>query len=74
MTTMPNEWICVKDQLPPVQKGFINLTNDVLVKFKDGNIKKGFYYYKSDRWHTGDGRSHSNSEITHWKEIIDNDR
>lgn len=63
-------WISVEERLPPQQPGLLNLTDDVWIRFRDGRILKAFYNYKHDRWHTGDAKTHSNSEITHWAEIV----
>ena len=64
-----SNWISTQQELPPVQKGLVSLSEDVQIKFADGTVKKGFYNYRTARWHTGDARSFGRPNITHWRPL-----
>lgn len=35
-----SNWISTQQEMPPVQKGLISLSEDVQIKFADGTVKK----------------------------------
>lgn len=52
---MINEWVPVEEDLPPIMKGFSNVTRDVIVKLKSQETTTAFYNYYNDSWYTAKG-------------------
>lgn len=48
---MDLEWISVKDDSPPIQKPYKNLSREVDVLTGDGRILVAFFNYNRDEWH-----------------------
>ena len=51
---MLEEWVPVSEDLPPLERGYKNVSRDVEILLEDNTITEGYYAYHQERWLTTD--------------------
>ena len=53
---MLEEWVPVSENLPPLERGYNNVSRDVEIMLATGDVAECYYAYHQSRWLTTDSK------------------